>query len=137
MHLKAYIAFSTETPDPCPAGSGHRAPAADVLKSMKQLRGDTPVIIVPGRTHISDAIEAFKAGAWDYVTKPIPSLAVFTNTLRNCLDQSAFMLGSKPGASVPPCPESAGDYFHHQPQPGDLNFKSNRRADPRVRPRNS
>lgn len=60
----------------------------DVLRSMKKVRPATPVIIVSGRTHISDAIESFKAGAWDYVTKPIVSMEVFVNSLRNCLTQS-------------------------------------------------
>lgn len=60
----------------------------DVLRSMKKVRPATPVIIVSGRTHISDAIEAFKAGAWDYVAKPIVSMEVFVNSLRNCLTQS-------------------------------------------------
>ncbi len=59
-----------------------------LLRNMKKVRPATPVIIVSGRTHISDAIEAFKAGAWDYVTKPIASLGVFINSLRNCLAQT-------------------------------------------------
>ena len=59
-----------------------------LLRNMKKVRPATPVVIVSGRTHISDAIEAFKAGAWDYVTKPIASLEVFINGLRNCLAQT-------------------------------------------------
>lgn len=59
-----------------------------LLRNMKKVRPATPVIIVSGRTHISNAIEAFKAGAWDYVTKPIASLGVFINSLRNCLAQT-------------------------------------------------
>jgi PAS domain S-box-containing protein len=59
-----------------------------LLRSMKKVRPAIPVVIVSGRTHISDAIEAFKAGAWDYVTKPIASLGVFINGLRNCLAQT-------------------------------------------------
>jgi len=58
-----------------------------MLRSMKKVRPGTPVIIVSGRTHITDAIEAFKAGAWDYVTKPIASMDVFINSLHNCLAQ--------------------------------------------------
>lgn len=59
-----------------------------VLRSMKKVCPQVPVIIVSGRTRINDAIEAFKAGAWDYVTKPIMSLEVFINALRNCLSQT-------------------------------------------------
>jgi PAS domain S-box-containing protein len=59
-----------------------------MLGSMKKVRPGIPVIIVSGRTQINDAIEAFKAGAWDYVTKPIMSLEVFINGVRNCLAQT-------------------------------------------------
>jgi len=59
----------------------------NVLRRLKAMRPSTPVIIVSGRTHISAAIEAFKAGAWDYIAKPIASMDVFINSLRNCLSQ--------------------------------------------------
>ncbi len=61
-----------------------------LLDDMKITRPSTPVIIVSGRTHISYAIDAFKSGAFDYVTKPIISMDVFINGLRNCLRQSSL-----------------------------------------------
>jgi PAS domain S-box-containing protein len=60
----------------------------ELLRDMKMERPSIPVIIVSSRTHISFAIDAFKSGAWDYVTKPIASMDVFINGLRNCLSQS-------------------------------------------------
>lgn len=66
-----------------PGGDGF-----ELLSAMKRVRPATPVIIVSGRTHIDAAIEAFKAGAWDYVTKPIASMDVFLNAVRNCLAQA-------------------------------------------------
>lgn len=60
----------------------------DLLRDMKMERPSVPVIIVSARTHIDFAIDSFKSGAWDYVTKPISSLDVFINGLRNCLAQS-------------------------------------------------
>ena len=60
----------------------------DLLRGMKMERPSIPVIIVSSHTHISFAIDAFKSGAWDYVTKPIASMDVFINGLRNCLSQS-------------------------------------------------
>ena len=60
----------------------------ELLRSMKMERPSIPVIIVSSHTHISFAISAFKSGAWDYVTKPIASMDVFMNGLRNCLSQS-------------------------------------------------
>ncbi len=62
----------------------------DVLRKMKRTRPWVPAIIVSRRTQIHWAIEAFRAGAWDYVTKPIASMEVFINTLRNCLSQSGL-----------------------------------------------
>jgi len=59
-----------------------------LLRDMKMERPSIPVIIVSPHTHISFAIEAFKAGAWDYVIRPIASMDVFINGLRNCLAQS-------------------------------------------------
>jgi PAS domain S-box-containing protein len=58
------------------------------LTDLKQRSPGTPVVIVSGRTHIGAAIEAFKAGAFDYVTKPIDSMDVFLNVVRNSLTQS-------------------------------------------------
>lgn len=84
MHL-----FLNGTPDLVLLDLGiDGADGMQLLHTMKSTRGAIPVIIVSGRTHINDAIDAFKAGAWDYVTKPIPSLDVFINTLHNCLAQS-------------------------------------------------
>ena len=60
----------------------------DLLGRLKAAAPATPVVIVSGRTHIDAAIEAFRAGAWDYVTKPIASMDVFLNAVRNCLSQS-------------------------------------------------
>lgn len=62
----------------------------ELLRDMKLERPGSPVIIVSAHTHISFAIEAFKAGAWDYVVKPIASMDVFMNGLRNCLAQSGL-----------------------------------------------
>lgn len=66
-----------------PGGEG-----LELLAALKRSRPDTPVIIVSGRTRIDAAIEAFKAGAWDYVTKPIANMDVFLNLVRNCLSQA-------------------------------------------------
>ncbi|WP_462325063.1 response regulator [Desulfoplanes sp.] len=58
-----------------------------VLQTIRQQDQDTPVVIVSGRNDIRDAISAFKAGAWDYVTKPILSMAMLKATILNCLEK--------------------------------------------------
>ena len=55
---------------------------------MKSMRGTVPVIVFSERTSVTDAVSAFKAGAWDYVTTPVANMDIFINSLRNCLDQS-------------------------------------------------
>lgn len=60
----------------------------NVLRGMKNMRGTVPVIVFSERTSVTDAVSAFKAGAWDYVTTPVANMDIFINSLRNCLDQS-------------------------------------------------
>ncbi|MDD2220208.1 MAG: response regulator [Desulfoplanes sp.] len=58
-----------------------------VLKTIRLQDPDVPVIIVSGRNDIKAAISAFKAGAWDYVTKPIASMDIFKATILNGLEK--------------------------------------------------
>jgi PAS domain S-box-containing protein len=58
-----------------------------VLNAIRQQDPDTPVIVVSGRNDIRDAISAFKAGAWDYVTKPILSMDILKATILNALEK--------------------------------------------------
>jgi DNA-binding NtrC family response regulator len=46
----------------------------ELLRSMKELCPETPVIVISGTGVIPDAIKAVKLGAWDYITKPILNL---------------------------------------------------------------
>ncbi len=46
----------------------------------------TPVIVVSGHAEIDAAITAFKAGARDYLTKPILNMELLEQTVRNCLE---------------------------------------------------
>lgn len=43
----------------------------EVLSTIKRESPDTPTIVVSGTGAISDAVEALRRGAWDYVLKPI------------------------------------------------------------------
>jgi len=65
-------------------------PGREVLEAIALDSPDTPVIIVSANADISDAIGAFKAGAWDYVTKPIMNFDVLEQTIRNCLERKAL-----------------------------------------------
>lgn len=58
-----------------------------VLELIHEMTPQTPVVIVSANAHISDAIGAFKAGAWDYVTKPILNFGALEQTILNCLER--------------------------------------------------
>ena len=49
-----------------PDASGH-----DVLVAMVESDPNVPVIVLSGRDDAASAVRAMKAGAWDYLTKPI------------------------------------------------------------------
>jgi PAS domain S-box-containing protein len=59
----------------------------EVLERIQEHTPDTPVIIVSAKADISDAISAFKAGAWDYITKPIINFDILEQTIRNCMER--------------------------------------------------
>jgi serine phosphatase RsbU (regulator of sigma subunit) len=67
----------------------------DVLQEITALSPDTPVIIVSGAGMISDAIQALKRGAWDYVTKPIPDMQVLEAAIVKALDRARLVLENR------------------------------------------
>ena len=66
-------------------------PDCDGIDLCRQLRArhrDRPIIVVTGRHDELDVVDAFDAGADDYVTKPF-SLAVLTVRIRRHLDRAS------------------------------------------------
>src|SRR4030065_2251292 len=45
----------------------------EVLKTIKILQPDVPVIIITGYSTVDTAVEAMKSGAFDYIAKPFTS----------------------------------------------------------------
>ena len=71
-----------------------RLPGADgleVLSTITHESPETPVIIVSGASLLSDAVQALKRGAWDYVTKPIFEMGVLDTTLCRVLERADLM----------------------------------------------
>jgi DNA-binding NtrC family response regulator len=60
----------------------------ELLKSIKQQSPDTPVIVITAFGTIDSAVEAMKAGAFNYVTKPVNQAA-----LLHTLDQALRFAG--------------------------------------------
>ena len=65
-----------------PDGSG-----IDVLRTIKVNEPAAPVVMISGHGTIADAVEATRAGAWDFLEKPLSRERVLVS-LRNALEQS-------------------------------------------------
>jgi two-component sensor histidine kinase/response regulator of citrate/malate metabolism len=68
-----------------------RRDGLDVLGSLKELRPETPVIVISGTGRIQDVIEALHAGAWDFITKPIEDLAMLEYAMKKCLERARLL----------------------------------------------
>jgi PAS domain S-box-containing protein len=60
----------------------------EFLEIMNQEAPDTPVIVVSGTGVLQDAIEALRAGAHDFVTKPILDMAVLEHAVKGALERA-------------------------------------------------
>jgi phosphoserine phosphatase RsbU/P len=81
--------FERERPDLVLADL--RMPEMDGLELLREILASspqTPVIIISGTGVLSDAIEAIRLGAWDYVLKPIRDMAVLGHTINRSLEQA-------------------------------------------------
>lgn len=63
----------------------------DVLSAIKGIDPNTPVIIVSGANQLSDAIEAIKRGAWDYITKPITDFRILDTAIQRALSRAQLI----------------------------------------------
>ncbi len=61
-----------------------------VLKQVKRLRPELPVVIMTAYGAIDDAVEAIKLGAYDYVTKPFPREKIL-GVLGNALERELLI----------------------------------------------
>lgn len=71
-----------------------RMPEVDGLEVLEKVRlhsPDTPVIVVSGTGIISDAIEALRLGAWDYLLKPIVDMSVLLHSIEKNLERSRLI----------------------------------------------
>ena len=60
----------------------------EFLEIMNQEAPETPVIVVSGTGVLQDAIEALRAGAHDFVTKPILDMAVLEHAVKGALERA-------------------------------------------------
>jgi two-component system nitrogen regulation response regulator NtrX len=62
----------------------------EVLQRIKASNDGIPVVIISGHGTVSTAVEATKAGAFDFIEKPLASERVLV-TIRNALDQTRLV----------------------------------------------
>jgi two-component system nitrogen regulation response regulator NtrX len=62
----------------------------EVLQRIKANNDAVPVVIISGHGTVSTAVEATKAGAFDFIEKPLASERVLV-TIRNALDQTRLV----------------------------------------------
>ncbi|CDH47308.1 MAG: SpoIIE family protein phosphatase [Candidatus Competibacteraceae bacterium] len=68
-----------------------RMPGMDglqVLAAVTHEFPELPILVVSGLGGMSDAIQALKLGAWDYVTKPIEDMAVLEHAIDHALERA-------------------------------------------------
>jgi two-component system response regulator HydG len=62
----------------------------EVLRQVRSLRPELPVIMMTGHGTIDSAVEAMKVGAFDYLTKPFPQEKLFV-LVRHCLERERLL----------------------------------------------
>jgi PAS domain S-box-containing protein len=71
-----------------------RMPEMDGIALLSVIRKeytDIPVIVVSGAGVLQDAIEALRLGAFDYITKPIPDMAMLEHSIINALERKRLI----------------------------------------------
>ena len=60
----------------------------ELIRLISERQNDLPVIVVSGAGVMSDAVEALRLGAADYLIKPLEDLAVLEHSVRRALDRA-------------------------------------------------
>ncbi|HTQ05993.1 MAG TPA: response regulator [Polyangiaceae bacterium] len=71
-----------------------RMPGMDGLEVLSRLvaeHPETPVIVISGHGTMTDAVEALRRGAWDFVSKPLPSNELLEHAVRRGMERSALL----------------------------------------------
>lgn len=63
----------------------------EVLRAIRLRSPYTPFVVISGSTDVSEAVEALKAGAWDYLMKPIPDLELLPPLLVRLEERAIFI----------------------------------------------
>ncbi len=67
----------------------------ELIRLVSERQADLPVIVVSGAGVMSDAVEALRLGAADYLIKPLEDLAMLEHSVRRALDRSRLRLENR------------------------------------------
>ncbi|EPK9079287.1 two-component system response regulator RssB [Pseudomonas aeruginosa] len=60
----------------------------ELIRRIRQTASETPIIVLSGAGVMSDAVEALRLGAADYLIKPLEDLAALEHSVRRALDRA-------------------------------------------------
>ena len=63
----------------------------DVLSVLVEQHPEIPVIVISGQGTMSDAVEALRRGAWDFVAKPLPSNEILVHAAHRGMERSTLL----------------------------------------------
>ncbi|WCB46492.1 sigma-54-dependent transcriptional regulator [Nitratidesulfovibrio vulgaris] len=66
----------------------------EVLAAIRKQDQDTPVIIISGQGQMEDVIRALRAGAFDYIQKPVYDMTILDHAIDRALERSALRHGN-------------------------------------------
>jgi diguanylate cyclase (GGDEF)-like protein/PAS domain S-box-containing protein len=63
----------------------------EVVDAVRQLNDNLPIIVLSGTGVLSDATEALRRGAWDYLSKPVADLVELELVVARCLERARLV----------------------------------------------
>jgi signal transduction histidine kinase/DNA-binding response OmpR family regulator len=60
----------------------------EVIATLKDEQPELPIVVVSGTGVLSDAIEAMRQGAWDYITKPVQDIEEIRVTVERVMERA-------------------------------------------------
>ncbi len=97
----------------------------ELLKRMKRQDEQLPVVMMTAHGNVDGAVEAMKAGAIDFLTKPLDYVALFALIEATATELRRAHAGRSLDARVD---RESGAGRSHWPQPGDARGASNDRV---------
>lgn len=67
----------------------------EILKRISVQDEETGLVVISGAGSTDVVIDALRRGAWDFLTKPFPSLELVFHTVRTCLEKAALKRENK------------------------------------------